>query len=100
MAVKACYMSDRDESRLFASKKEADAYDKMLELAENITAIMEHRFPALGEETTEEIGLFIAGEQELFSKAMKGRPEVLGEWLLENQGKVADMAAHKAAGKK
>ena len=100
MAVKACYMSDRDESRLFTSKKEADAYDKMLELAENITAVMEHRFPALGEEVSEEIGLFIAGEQELFSKAMKGRPEVLGEWLLEDQGKVADMATHKAAGTK
>lgn len=99
MAVKACYMSDRDESRLFASKKEADAYDKMLELAENITAVMEHRFPSLGEEVSEEIGLFIAGEQELFSKAMKGRPDVLAEWLVDNQDKVADMAAHKAAKK-
>lgn len=100
MAVKACYMSDRDESRLFANKKEADAYDKMLELAENITAVMEQRFPSLGEELSEEIGLFIAGEQELFSRAMKGRPEALGEWLVENQGKVADMATHKAAAKK
>lgn len=99
MAVKACYMSDRDESRLFADKKEADAYDKMLELAENITAVMEHRFPNLGEEVSEEIGLFIAGQQELFAKAMKGRPEVLGEWLQENQGKVADIATHKAAAK-
>ncbi|MAL98503.1 YebG family protein [Hydrocarboniclastica marina] len=98
MAVKACYMSDRDESRLFTSKKDADAYDRMLELAENISAIMEHRFPALGEKVSEEIGLFIAGEQDLFAKAIKGRPDVLGEWLAENQDNVAELSGRKKAG--
>lgn len=98
MAVKACYMSDRDESRLFTSKKEADAYDRMLELAENITAVMEHRFPTLGEKVSEEIGLFIASEQELFARAIKGRPDVLAEWLAEAQGNVAELSDHKKAG--
>lgn len=96
MAVRVCYMSDRDEDRLFASKKEADAHDKMLELAENISAMMGHRFPALGEGTAEEIGLFLANEKALLLKAVKGRPEAIDEWLQEQTGKVTAMSARKS----
>ena len=35
MAVVTLYMSDRDQSKTFNDKKEADNYDKMLELAES-----------------------------------------------------------------
>ena len=41
MAVVTLYMSDRDPKTTFSDKKAADNYDKMLELAENVSLWME-----------------------------------------------------------
>ena len=40
MAVVAIWKCDRDDS-MFENKKDADAYDRMLELAEGFTAMLE-----------------------------------------------------------
>lgn len=77
MAVVTLYMSDRDQSKTFNDKKEADNYDKMLELAENVSLWMEKEISGLSEEQTESIGLLLAHNKENLLKALKGKPEVL-----------------------
>ncbi len=44
MAVIAVWKCDRDGT-MFADKKEAEAYDKMLELAANISDLIEENIP-------------------------------------------------------
>ncbi len=77
MAVVTLYMSDRDQSKTFNDKKEADNYDKMLELAENVSLWVEKEIPGLNEEQVESIGLLLAENKDLLAKALKGKPEVL-----------------------
>ena len=77
MAVVTLYMSDRDQSKTFSDKKEADNYDKMLELAENVSLWMEKEIKGLSEEQTESIGMLIAQNKDNLFKALKGKPEVL-----------------------
>ena len=77
MAVVTLYMSDRDQSKTFSDKKEADNYDKMLELAENVSVWMEKEIEGLSEEQAEAIGLLLAENKENLLKALKGKPEVL-----------------------
>jgi hypothetical protein len=77
MAVVTLFMSDRDPSKTFTDKKEADQYDKMLELAENVSAWLEQKVEGLTESQAESIGMLIAENKELIAKAIKGKPEVL-----------------------
>ena len=77
MAVVTLYMSDRDQSKTFSDKREADNYDKMLELAETVSLWMEKEIPGLTEEQTESIGLLLAQNKDNLFKALKGKPEVL-----------------------
>jgi uncharacterized protein len=79
MAVVTLYMSDRDQSKTFSDKKEADNYDKMLELAENVSIWMEKEIEGLSEAQTESIGMLIAQNKDNLFKALKGKPEVLLE---------------------
>ena len=76
MAVIAVWQCDRDGS-MFKSKKEAEEYDKMLELAENITALLEEFVPDITPEGCEAAGLLLAKHRELLAKACKGKPEAL-----------------------
>lgn len=77
MAVVTLFMSDRDTSRTFTSKKEADEYDKMLELAEALSYFIEKKVEGLSEQQVEEIGLALAKDKELLAQAVKGKAEVL-----------------------
>jgi dsDNA-binding SOS-regulon protein len=77
MAVVTLFMSDRDTSRTFTSKKEADEYDKMLELAEALSHFIEQKIEGLSEQQIEEIGLTLAREKDLLAQAIKGKTEVL-----------------------
>jgi|TARA_B110000211_G_C14002807_1_gene519331 dsDNA-binding SOS-regulon protein len=79
MAVVTLFMSDRDTSRTFTSKKEADDYDKMLELAEAVSHFMENNIEGLSEQQVEEIGLVFARNKDRMSLALKGKTEVLFE---------------------
>lgn len=77
MAVVTLFMSDRDTNRTFTSKKEADEYDKMLELAEAVSHFMETRITGLNEQQVEEIGLVFARNKDVLAQAIKGKADVL-----------------------
>ena len=79
MAVVTLYMSDRDSNQTFSDKKSADNYDKMLELAENVSLWMEKSIEGLSEVQIEAIGMLVAENKDVLAKALKARPEVLLE---------------------
>ena len=78
MAVIAVWKCDRDNS-MFENKKDADEHDKMLELAENITAFIEDNVQGIDEKQSEAIGILLSKHRELLAKACKGKPNVLME---------------------
>lgn len=77
MAVVTLFMSDRDTSKTFTSKKEADDYDKLLELAEAVTYFIEQNITDLDEQKSEAIGHLIARNKETFAQAFKGKTKGL-----------------------
>ncbi|HLA32470.1 MAG TPA: YebG family protein [Pseudomonas sp.] len=79
MAVEVVYRSSRDLERLFMDKAEADRHDKMLELAELLTAVLQKAVPSLNEQQGEELGIFMAKNREIFAKAFKNQPDALSE---------------------
>jgi dsDNA-binding SOS-regulon protein len=78
MAVVAKWMCDRDNS-MFDNKKDADAYDKMLELAEGFSALLQQHIPNVDESKAEEFGIFLAKNKDAVMQACKGRVEALDE---------------------
>ncbi|MDX1456442.1 MAG: YebG family protein [Marinobacter sp.] len=87
MAVKALYYSERDgldmalkhpDTMLFSSKADADARDKVLELAEEITQFLQSRVSGMSEELAEQAALVIAEEKDLFARALK-KPSLLNQ---------------------
>lgn len=85
MPVIAMWKCDRDGS-MFENKKEADAYDKMLELGEQFTALLESQISGIDEVQAEAFGLLLAKNKELVALACKGKPELLEE--ISNPDKV------------
>ncbi len=79
MTVLTMYQSSLDESRSFTDKKEADTYDKQLQLGSSLGEFIYSKFPALSEEIAEDIGVVLAGHKEQLLKALKGKPEALTE---------------------
>lgn len=78
MAVIAVWKCDRDGS-MFENKKDAEEHDKMLELAANITELIEQQVKGIDEAQSEAIGLLLAGRRDALAKACKGKPEALLE---------------------
>ena len=76
MAVIAVWQCDRD-GKMFEDKKQAEEHDKYLELAANITSLIESEIPGIDEQHSEAIGLLLAQRRELLAKACKGKPEEL-----------------------
>jgi dsDNA-binding SOS-regulon protein len=60
-------------------KAEADRHDKMLELAELLTDVLQKAAPSLSEQQGEELGIFMAKNRDVFAKAFKNQPEALSE---------------------
>jgi dsDNA-binding SOS-regulon protein len=77
MAVIAVWKCDRDGS-MFDNKKDAEEHDKMLELAANITTLIEQEMN-IDEQLSEAIGLLLARRRETLAKACRGKPELLLE---------------------
>lgn len=96
MAVIAVWKCDRDGS-MFEDKKAADAHDKMLELAENITLLIEAGVPGIKEQDAEAIGLLLAARSEDLVKACKGKPEVLLQELDDIKQQSADNGSESSA---
>ena len=78
MGVIAVWKCDRDGA-MFDNKKEAEEHDKMLELAANITSLIEQHISGIDESHSEEIGLLLAKRRDNLAKACKGKPDVLLE---------------------
>lgn len=76
MAVIAVWLCDRDGS-MFEDKRVAEEHDKYLELAANITQLIEDHIPDIDEKHSEAIGLLLAQRRELLAKACKGKPDEL-----------------------
>ena len=92
MAVQALYYSDKDglemalkhaDTLLFSSKADADARDKVLELAEEITQYLNTKVAGLSEELAEKVALVIAEDKDLFAKALK-KPSLLNETVQQS----------------
>ena len=96
MAVVAMWKCDRDES-MFENKKDADAHDKMLELAEGFTGMLSAHLDGIDERDAENLGLLLSRNKAAVIAACKGKPELLfplGEDLEEiNDSNVTQLAA-------
>ncbi|MBA3980957.1 MAG: hypothetical protein C0462_10200 [Alcanivorax sp.] len=79
MAVEVVYRSSRDLEQLFMDKAEADRHDKMLELAERLTSVLQKAEPSLSEEQGENLGIFMARHRAIFAKAFKSQADALDE---------------------
>ncbi|TBU71898.1 hypothetical protein DNK06_09525 [Pseudomonas daroniae] len=79
MAVEVVYRSSRDPEHLFMDKAEADRHDKMLELAELLSEVLQKAVPSLSEEQGEELGIYMARNRDVFAKAFKNQPDALAE---------------------
>ena len=80
MAVIAMWKCDRDDT-MFDDKKTADAYDKMLELGEVFTRLLEQVIPGVDENKAEEFGLIMARNKEQVVMACKGKLEPMEELI-------------------
>ena len=76
MSVVAVWLCDRDGS-MFEDRKLAEEHDKYLELAANITQLIEDNIPGIDEQHSEAIGLLLAQRRDLLAKACKGKPDEL-----------------------
>lgn len=76
MAVVAMWKCDRDDT-MFDNKKDADAHDKMLELAENFSLFLGKHIAGIGEQDAENIGLLLAKNKDVLIAACKGNPDLL-----------------------
>ncbi len=93
MTVIAMWKCDRDNS-MFENRKEADAHDRMLELGEQFSRLLEQVIPQVDEKAAEEFGLVLARNKELVIQACKGKPEVMAEIDLQDD-KVTRLAASR-----
>ena len=87
MAVKAIYYSERDglemalknpDTMIFASKSDADARDKQLELAEELREFLVSRVEGLQEELADRVAMTIAEHKDLIAKSLK-KPSLLNQ---------------------
>lgn len=73
MAVEIKYVVVRkgEEKMTFASKKEADAYDKMLDMAEVFTDWLSDSSLIMEEDQREALGMFLAGNKEALQHILR-----------------------------
>lgn len=78
MAVIAMWKCDRDGA-MFDDKKAADAHDKLLELGEVFTRLLEQVIPGVDEGKAEEFGLIMARHKEQVILACRGKVDAMDE---------------------
>ena len=84
MAVVAMWKCDRDDA-MFDTKKDADAHDKMLELAESFSLLFEKQIEGISEQDAESIGLLFSRNKNTLIAACKGQPGLLLDIGCEEQ---------------
>lgn len=75
MAVIIKYVVERNgvEKMTFSSKKEADNYDKMLDVADQLTLMIRHAEPDLSEQQAENLGFYLSAQRDALQKVLKGQ---------------------------
>ncbi|RJG42266.1 YebG family protein [Motilimonas pumila] len=98
MAVITKYIVERngEEKMTFTSKKEADAYDKMLDTADEMAAFLQTGPVALDEQQLEELGLYLASNKEDVMQLLKGN-KVAAAKTATTDKKVKDIKSAKPA---
>ena len=77
MSITPMWRVDRDGS-MFTNKKAAEEHDRMLELADGITGLLEANFD-IDEKLAEEIGLLMSRHKDILAQAFKGKPALLDD---------------------
>lgn len=74
MAIIIKYIVERKgvEKMTFTSKKEADAYDKMLDSADQLAEFIGASTVTLDDQQLEELGLYLASNKEIVMSLFKG----------------------------
>lgn len=70
--VKYIVVRNGEEKMTFATKKEADAYDKMLDIADNLFEFLENSKIKLSENQLEEISLLLAEKRDKLLPILRG----------------------------
>jgi uncharacterized protein len=70
--VKYIVVRNGEEKMTFATKKEADAYDKMLDIADNLFEFLESSNLKLSEDQMEGISLLLAQERDTVMPILRG----------------------------
>lgn len=83
---------------MFDSKKEADAYDKMLELAESFSAFLGKQIEGISEQDAENIGLLLSKNKNVLIAACKGNPDLLFDIGSEDQPEASNVTPLAAKG--
>ena len=98
MAVIVKYIVERNgiEKMTFTSKKEADAYDKQLDISENLLAFLETADIGIDEDKLEEICFFLAQHNDRVIPLLKGvKPKPTGATKPKPEPANADKATAK-----
>lgn len=64
------------EKMTFTSKKEADAYDKMLDIADNLFPFIQKADLGIDESVSEKLAFFFANNKDELSNLLKGAVQV------------------------
>jgi dsDNA-binding SOS-regulon protein len=70
--VKYIVVRNGEEKMTFATKKEADAYDKMLDIADNLFEFLERSKIKLNENQLEDISLLLAENRDKLMPILRG----------------------------
>lgn len=70
--VKYIVVRNGEEKMTFATKKEADAYDKMLDIADNLFEFLEKSKIKINENLLEDISLFLAEKRDQVIPILRG----------------------------
>lgn len=95
MAVVAMWKCDRDNT-MYENKKDADAHDKMLELAEGFSLFLAKHIEGISEQDSENIGLLLSKNKNVLIAACKGNPDLLsglGEEQQQEPSNITPLAA-------
>jgi dsDNA-binding SOS-regulon protein len=117
MAVIVKYVVVRDgkEDMIFTTKKEADAYDKMLDIAERLHEFLQTAGVDIAEDKLDELAFFMAQHREPISRLLRGanldapfkdEASAAPEWVSEDatgataaEGKASDAPKRARPGK-
>ncbi|MGY5453475.1 YebG family protein [Agarivorans sp. MS3-6] len=75
MAVIIKYVVERNgvEKMTFSSKKEADSYDKMLDVADQLSLLIKHAEPKISEQLAENLGFYLSSQRNALQHILKGQ---------------------------